>query len=78
MERQMKKIREVRLKKIVGKKSIKNKTYTYTYFTLPLNLYIQKHIVEKFGDTYMVEVDTETGVIKAYPKKLAEKRNKAS
>ena len=66
----MKRVREVKLKKIVGKKNIKGKTYTYIYFTLPLNLYIQKHIVEKFGDTYIVEIDTDTGIIKAYPKKL--------
>ncbi len=74
----MKRVREVKLKKIIGKKNIKGKVYTYEYYTLPLNVYIQKHIVEEYGDSYIVEVDTENGVVKAYPKKLAEKmREKA-
>lgn len=41
--------REVEAKRLVGKKQVRGKVYEYEYYTLPLNLYIPKSMVEKFG-----------------------------
>ena len=61
------KIRDAHVREVVGKKVVKDKLYTYTYYTLPLNIYIPKHIVERYGQKYKVVVNRETGVILLYP-----------
>lgn len=65
--------REVVVRKIIGKKTIKDKTYTYTYYTLPLNLYIPKSVVDKYGTEFVVEKDFDKGVIIIKPKSLTKK-----
>ena len=69
----MVRIRDARVKEMIGKKVVKGKLYTYTYYTLPLNIYIPKHVVYKYGTDYVVIVNKETGEIRAVPKKLYEK-----
>ncbi len=61
--------REVVVRKVVGRKTVKDKIYTYTYYTLPLNLYIPKSVVDKYGMEFIVEKDIEKGVITIKPKK---------
>ncbi|EWG07154.1 MAG: hypothetical protein ASUL_06533 [Candidatus Aramenus sulfurataquae] len=60
--------REVEAKRLIGKKSVRGKVYEYEYYTLPLNLYIPKSMVEKFGTKYTLEVDEESGTITIKPK----------
>jgi hypothetical protein len=60
--------REVEAKRLVGKKSVRGKVYEYEYYTLPLNLYIPKSMVEKFGTKYMLEVDEDSGIITIKPR----------
>ncbi len=55
--------RQVSARKIVGKKVIKNKVYTYEYYTLPLNLYLPKGMVEKWGTDFILERNDNDGVI---------------
>ncbi|MEM0453884.1 MAG: hypothetical protein QXO98_04445 [Sulfolobales archaeon] len=61
--------RDVTIRKVVGKKTVKDKVYTYTYYTLPLNLYIPKSVVDKYGTEFVVEKDDEKGTILIRPKK---------
>ncbi|MEM2157412.1 MAG: hypothetical protein QXO72_00130 [Sulfolobales archaeon] len=61
--------RDVTIRKVVGKKTVKDKVYTYTYYTLPLNLYIPKSVVDKYGTEFVVEKDDEKGTIVIRPKK---------
>ncbi|MCX8184989.1 MAG: hypothetical protein RMI56_02175 [Sulfolobales archaeon] len=61
--------REARVKKISGKKNVRGRTYTYEYYTLPLNLYIPKSMVEKWGEEYIIERDVEKGTILIKSKK---------
>lgn len=61
--------REVRVKKISGRKVIRGKVYSYEYYTLPLNLYIPKSMVEKWGEEYILERDEDKGVIVIRSKK---------
>ena len=68
------KARVVEVRRIIGKKHVKNKTYSYDYYTLSLNLYVPRNIVEKYGKEYVVIKDDESGVITAMPKKVAEER----
>lgn len=68
------KIRVVTVRKITGKKSIKNKLYTYEYYTLSLNLYIPKDVVERFGNEFVVVKDEERSIISIIPKKVAEEQ----
>jgi hypothetical protein len=68
------KAREVTARRIVGKKYVKNKTYSYDYHTLSLNIYVPRNIVEKYGTEYVVLKDEETGIIVVMPKKLAEEK----
>ncbi len=70
------KTRETEAKEIIGKKVLKGKVYSYTYFTLPLNIYLPKHIVEKYGKKFVLRMNTETGEIYIAPKKLLEDREK--
>lgn len=60
--------REVEAKRLVGKKLVKGKVYEYEYYTLPLNLYIPKSMIEKFGTKYMLQVDEESGTITIRPR----------
>ena len=64
-------VREAKAKKTIGSKVVGGKKYTYEYFTLPLNLYIKKHIVEKYGTDFIVELDEDSGVIIIRPKKVS-------
>lgn len=74
MNQNKQKIRIVTAKKITGKKSIKDRLYTYEYYTLSLNLYIPKDVVEKFGPEFVVIKDEEKNVISIMPKKIAEEQ----
>ncbi len=60
--------REVEAKRLVGKKNVRGKVYEYEYYTLPLNLYLPKSMVEKFGKKYMLQVDEDSGTITIKPK----------
>ncbi|MDP8003315.1 MAG: hypothetical protein ACP5I6_03350 [Caldisphaera sp.] len=62
--------RKVRAKELKGRKDINGKSYEYEYYTLPLNLYVKKHIIEKFGKDFIVEIDDNSGVICIKPKPL--------
>ncbi len=68
------KIRRVEVRKIIGHKNVKNKVYNYEYFTLSLNLYIPRNIVERFGTNFIVIRDEEQGTTTIMPQKLAEER----
>lgn len=68
------KIRKVEVRKIIGRKNVKDKVYSYEYFTLSLNLYIPRNIVEKFGADFVIIRDEEQGIITIMPQKLAEKK----
>ena len=61
-------------RKIIGRKKVKDKIYTYEYYTLPLNLYLPKSMVEKWGTEFIVERDDERGIITIKPKKLEESK----
>lgn len=60
--------RNVTVRKVVGRKVIKDKVYTYTYYTLPLNLYIPKNVIERWGTEFVIERDNEKGTIVIRPK----------
>lgn len=68
-------VRDAQVREVIGKKTVKGKLYTYTYYTLPLNIYIPKHVVYRYGKDYIVIINSETGEIRAMPKKLYEKEN---
>lgn len=65
--------RTVTARKMVGKKAIKDKIYQYEYYTLPLNLYLPKSMIEKWGTEFVVERDEEKGRIVIYSTKSSEK-----
>ncbi|MEM0014805.1 MAG: hypothetical protein QXX81_06165 [Zestosphaera sp.] len=65
--------RKVTARRIVGKKVVKDKIYQYEYYTLPLNLYIPKSMVERWGVDFVLERDEENGRITITSAKLAEK-----
>jgi hypothetical protein len=56
-------------KKIIGKKVVNGKTYTYEYFTLPLNLYLPKAMIERWGTEFIIERDEGSGKITIISKK---------
>ncbi len=60
-------------RKIVGKKAVKNRIYQYEYYTLPLNLYLPKSMIEKWGTEFIIERDEEKGRIVIYSAKSTEK-----
>lgn len=66
--------RVVHVKRITGRKSIKDRQYTYEYYTLSLNLYIPKDVVERFGTEFVVVRDEEKHTISIMPKKVAEEQ----
>ncbi len=67
-------VRKVKVRKIIGRKSIKDKTYQYEYYTLPLNIYIPRNVVERWGTEFVVIRDDESGTITIMPRKLAEEK----
>lgn len=66
--------RTVTARRMVGKKAIKDRVYQYEYYTLPLNLYLPKSMVEKWGTEFVVERDEEKGRILIYSTKSTEKQ----
>ncbi|UXD21647.1 hypothetical protein IPA_06235 [Ignicoccus pacificus DSM 13166] len=64
--------RQVKVREVIGKKVVKDKEYKYVYYTLPLNIYVPKSVVEKFGKEYVLEMDEETGEIRIRPAKKEE------
>ncbi|MCC6016192.1 MAG: hypothetical protein LM582_04010 [Desulfurococcaceae archaeon] len=67
-------VRVVTVRKITGKKSIKDKVYTYEYYTLSLNLYVPKDVVERYGSEFVIIKDEEKNIITIIPKKIAEEQ----
>jgi hypothetical protein len=67
-------VRVVTVRKITGKKSIKDKVYTYEYYTLSLNLYVPKDVVERYGAEFVIIKDEEKNIITIIPKKIAEEQ----
>ncbi|MEM4696765.1 MAG: hypothetical protein QW501_00415 [Zestosphaera sp.] len=65
--------RTVTARKMVGKKAVKDKVYQYEYYTLPLNLYLPKSMVDKWGTEFVIERDEEKGRILIYSTKSTEK-----
>jgi len=59
-------------RKVMGRKVVKGRVYTYEYYTLPLNLYLPKSMVEKWGTEYIVERREDEGVIIIKSKKAVE------
>ncbi|MEM0025371.1 MAG: hypothetical protein QXV93_01855 [Zestosphaera sp.] len=66
--------RTVTARKMVGKKAVKDKVYQYEYYTLPLNLYLPKSMVDKWGTEFVIERDEEKGRILIYSTKSTEKQ----
>ncbi len=66
--------RTVTAKKITGKKTVKDKVYQYEYYTLPLNLYLPKSMVEKWGTEFIIERDEEKGRITIYSVRSVESK----
>jgi hypothetical protein len=67
-----KRVRVVSAREIKGRKVIGEKVYEYVYYTLPLNLYVRKNVIEKWGKEFVVESDPDNGIVVIKPKKLAE------
>ena len=65
----MPRVREVKAKEMIGRKIVRGKEYVYKYYTLPLNLYLPKGMVERYGTEYILELDETRGVITIRPKK---------
>ncbi len=57
-------------RKVIGKKVVNGKVYTYEYYTLPLNLYLPKGMVERWGTEFVVERDEGSGKITIISKKV--------
>jgi hypothetical protein len=55
-------------KEIIGKKNANGKEYRYTYYVLPLNIYVPKAIIQKWGREFVIEIDWDNEMIKVYPK----------
>ena len=66
--------RTVTARTITGKKTVKDKVYQYEYYTLPLNLYLPKSMVEKWGTEFIIERDEEKGRITIYSVKSVESK----
>ena len=61
--------RVVEIKRLIGKKEKNYRVYEYEYYTLPLNIYIPKSMVEKHGTKYLLQFDEENGIITIRPLK---------
>ncbi|MCD6324067.1 MAG: hypothetical protein J7L55_03050 [Desulfurococcales archaeon] len=66
--------RSASARKVIGRKVVNGKVYTYEYYTLPLNLYLPKGMVEKWGTEFIVERDEESGKIIITSKKALDGR----
>lgn len=66
------KVRAVEARRMKGKKEVDGKVYEYEYYTLPLNLYIKKYVIERWGKDFVVEVDEDTGVVCIKPKQIGD------
>lgn len=64
--------RKVTARKMVGKKAVKERVYQYEYYTLPLNLYLPKSMIEKWGTEFVLERDEENGRIVIVSAKVVE------
>ena len=64
--------RSATARKVVGRKIVKGKVYTYEYYTLPLNLYLPKNMVEKWGTEFIIERRDDEGIIIIKSKKISE------
>ncbi len=64
--------RKVTARRMVGRKAVKDKVYQYEYYTLPLNLYLPKSMVKKWGTEFMLERDEENGRIVIVSAKVIE------
>ena len=56
-------------RRILGRKVVNGKEYRYVYYTLPLNLYLPKSMVEKWGTEFIIERDEDSGKITIISKK---------
>ena len=70
----MKKVRKVTARRVVGRKNVKDRVYEYVYYTLPLNLYLPRSYIERWGVEYVVIRDDEKGTITVMPLKLAKEQ----
>ena len=61
--------RSASARKVLGKKVVNGKIYTYEYYTLPLNMYLPKGMVERWGTDFVIERDEENGRIIIISKK---------
>lgn len=59
--------RIVEARKMIGKKIVKDKEYSYEYYILPLELYIPKEIIQRFGTKFYLQFNEETGKITIEP-----------
>jgi len=66
-KRAMKRVASAR--KVIGRKTVNGKTYTYEYYTLPLNMYLPKEMVRRWGTDFIVERDERNGRITIISKK---------
>ena len=59
--------KKVKARPIKGKKIVKGKKYEFTYYVLPMMMYVRKHIIEGVGDEFIIERDNDRGVLLVYP-----------
>ncbi len=59
--------KRVKAKVIKGKKVVKGKKYEFTYYVIPMMMYVRKHVIESVGDEFIVERDHDRGVMLVYP-----------
>lgn len=64
-------IRHVEAKKVLGRKAVKGKIYDYEYYTLSLNIYVPRGIIERYGREFVVIKNGDRGVITIMPLRLA-------
>lgn len=67
-------VREAKARLVEGRKVVRNKEYRYKYFTLPLNLYLPKSMVERWGTDFIIEINESKGMIIIKSKKIVERR----
>lgn len=65
----LRKIKEIKARKMIGRKTVRGKQYTYEYYTLLMNLYLPKRYIEKWGTEFTIEIDENEGTIVIKPKK---------
>lgn len=66
------KVRNVKAREMKGRKEVGSKVYEYEYFTLPLNIYVKKHVIERWGGEFTIEMDEDTGVVCIKPKAIGD------